>query len=105
MKLPTQHAEVAMKVGGVYALGALGTKHVIDEATPLVCAAIDAMELPPDRFSFCDMGCADGGTSVEMIGAAIETIRKRAPPPAGSRGACRPAHSTTTTRSWMWCTT
>ena len=79
MKLPTQHAEVAMKVGGVYALGALGTKHVIDEATPLVCAAIDAMELPPDRFSFCDMGCADGGTSVEMIGAAIETIRKRAP--------------------------
>ena len=68
-----------MKVGGVYALGALGTKHVIDQAKSLVCAAIEKMGLPDDRFTLCDMGCADGGTSVDMIAAAIETVRKRSP--------------------------
>ena len=79
MNLPSLHAKVAMRVGGAYTLGALGTKHVIDQATPLVCEAIDSMDLPAHGFTLCDMGCADGATSLEMIAAAIETVRKRAP--------------------------
>ena len=73
------HVEIAMKVGGVYALGARGSKHVIDQATPLVCEAIGAMSLPDDVFTLCDMGCADGGTSVDMVTAAIETVRAHSP--------------------------
>lgn len=68
-----------MKVGGAYTLGALGTQHVIDQATPLVCEAIASMSLPTHGFTLCDMGCADGATSIDMISAAIEAVRKRSP--------------------------
>lgn len=71
---------VAMTRGGAYSLATLGAKHVIDGAWPLVR---DAIEQIPDRagsaFTFSDMGTADGGTSLGMIGDAIAAIRVRFP--------------------------
>lgn len=71
---------VAMTTGGAYSLATLGAKDVIDGAWPLVR---DAIERIPDRrgsaFTFSDMGTADGGTSLDMIGDAIAAIRDRFP--------------------------
>ncbi len=68
-----------MRVGGVYFDAARGAMDVIGAATPLVLESIRAMTLPRERFTLCDMGCADGATSLSMIGAAIGEIRRRAP--------------------------
>ena len=71
---------VAMTTGGAYSLATLGAKDVIDGAWPLVA---DAIERIPDRpgsaFTFSDMGTADGGTSFDMVGDAIDAIRGRFP--------------------------
>lgn len=75
------HSEgITMSAGGVYSLATVGAKHVIDAATPLV---IDAINNLPDAsfdngFTFSDMGTADAGTSLGMIGKAIAAVRKRA---------------------------
>ena len=90
MKNDALHAKVTMRVGGAYTLGALGTKHVIDQATPLVCEAIDAMSLPEDGFTFCDMGCADGATSIGMITARDRNGSKTFSATAYRCCACRP---------------
>ncbi len=67
-----------MTKGGAYSLATLGAKDVIDGAWPLVREAIERI---PDRqgsaFTFSDMGTADGGTSLDMVGDAIAAIRKR----------------------------
>lgn len=69
---------VAMTTGGTYSLATRGAKDVIDGAWPLVRAAIGRI---PDRpgmpFTLSDMGTADGGTSLDMIGDAIAAIRER----------------------------
>ena len=80
MPAAPQHPEnVRMRVGGVYFDAAKGAMDVIGEAAPLVLASIRAMAMPEDRFTLCDMGCADGATSLAMIGMAIREIRARAP--------------------------
>ncbi len=80
------HADdVAMKGGGYYSLATKGAKDVIDGATPLVLEAIDAMAregaLTAEGRPFCmaDMGCADGGTSLAMVGRALGKVRAAAP--------------------------
>lgn len=78
-----QAGDVAMKGAGYYSTATKGAREVIDQATPLVLRAIDAM---PDSafdssarpFTISDMGCADGGTSLGMIGQAIDRVRCRA---------------------------
>lgn len=66
-----------MAGGGLYSLATIGAKHVIDAATPMVTGAIDAMDLTGmTQFTMSDMGCADGGTSLEMVRTAISQIRK-----------------------------
>ena len=74
-------SDAAMKGGGYYSLSTAGAKHVIDHATPLVLGAIKAMR--PERrrgaFAMADMGCADGGTSIDMVRAALQAVRARAP--------------------------
>ena len=70
---------VSMRVGGVYFEAAKGAMDVIGEATLLVLESIRAMEMPRDLFTLCDMGCADGATSLAMIGVAIGEVRARAP--------------------------
>jgi hypothetical protein len=73
--------DIAMKGGGYYSLATTGAKDVIDGGTPLVLDAIAAMDIPDDGrpFTMADMGCADGGTSIGLIGSALKEIRKRAP--------------------------
>jgi len=71
---------VAMTAGGAYSLATRGAKDVIDGAWPLVREAIERIPDRPDRpFTLSDMGTADGGTSLEMIGDAIGAIRERFP--------------------------
>ena len=78
---PAQADNITMSGGGAYSLATRGAKHVIDAATPLVISAIEAMQLRPSlkRFDMLDMGCADGGTSLGMVRAALECVRKIAP--------------------------
>jgi len=79
MSSTTSHSDnITMAGGGLYSLATIGAKHVIDAATPMVTGAIDAMDLGAlDRFTVSDMGCADGGTSLEMVRTAIGKVRGR----------------------------
>ena len=73
-----QAEDIAMRGGGYYSLATIGAKHVIDAATHLVLAAIEAMDLPQNRpFTLGDFGCADGGTSIDMVRAALSAVRQR----------------------------
>lgn len=73
--------DIAMKGGGYYSSATTGAKDVIDGGMPLVLEAIGAMDIPDDGslFTMVDMGCADGGTSLDMVRAALRTVRERAP--------------------------
>ena len=77
----TTAQDIAMKGGGYYSSATTGAKDVIDGATPMVLDAIAAMDIADDGsiFGLADMGCADGGTSLGLIGAAAKAIRARAP--------------------------
>ncbi len=77
----TTARDIAMKGGGYYSSATAGAKDVIDGGTPMVLEAIAAMDIPDDGspFTMADMGCADGGTSIAMVGAALEEVRRRAP--------------------------
>jgi len=72
---------VAMRSGGYFSTATKGAKDVIDGATPLVLHAIHHLpETAPARpFTMTDMGCADGGTSLEMVGQAVGAARARWP--------------------------
>ncbi|MET0682997.1 MAG: SAM-dependent methyltransferase [Casimicrobiaceae bacterium] len=76
-----QAVNVAMRGGGYYSAVTKGAKDVIDSATPLVLDAIcrlpDADVTTP--FTLADMGCADGGTSLDMVWRAINAVRERWP--------------------------
>jgi hypothetical protein len=76
-----QAENVAMRGGGYYSTATKGAKDVIDGATPLV---LDAIRRLPGRgaaipFAFADMGCADGGTSLDLVRQAIGAVRTRWP--------------------------
>jgi hypothetical protein len=76
-----QAVNVAMRSSGYYSAVTKGAKDVIDSATPLV---LDAISRLPDAdvmspFTFTDMGCADGGTSLDMVRQAITAVRDRWP--------------------------
>ncbi|TNF87405.1 MAG: SAM-dependent methyltransferase [Gammaproteobacteria bacterium] len=76
------HSEgITMSGGGLYSLATLGAKHVIDAATPMVLDAIASMpqESIANGFTLSDMGTADAGTSLTMVGSVIDAIRQRAP--------------------------
>ncbi|MDH3472971.1 MAG: class I SAM-dependent methyltransferase [Rhodospirillales bacterium] len=74
-------SDMAMKGGGYYSLATAGAKDVIDAATPLVLRAIDEMDLAQDgsAFTLADMGCADGGTSIDMVRGVVAALRRKAP--------------------------
>ncbi|MCP4874750.1 MAG: class I SAM-dependent methyltransferase [Gammaproteobacteria bacterium] len=76
------HSEgITMSGGGLYSLATIGAKHVIDAATPMVVDAINSLpqENFAEGFTFSDMGTADAGTSLSMIGKAIDAVSARAP--------------------------
>lgn len=68
---------IAMKGGGYYSLATLGAKHVIDGATPMLLDAIGRMPPGEGPFVISDMGTADGGTSLDLLAAVVETVRRR----------------------------
>lgn len=76
-----QAVDVAMRGGGYYSAVTRGAKDAIDSATPLVLEAIYRL---PDQdtsapFTLTDMGCADGGTSLDLVRQAITAVRDRWP--------------------------
>jgi hypothetical protein len=78
-KLP--FVNVAMWGGGYYSTATKGAKNAIDGATALV---VDAIRRMPDTgtaepFTLSDMGCADGGTSIDLMRQAITAVRARWP--------------------------
>lgn len=76
-----QSEGITMSGGGLYSLATVGAKHVIDAATPLVLDAINALPESSFKkgFTLSDMGCADAGTSLNMIASAIEGVNQRIP--------------------------
>ena len=76
-----QAVDVAMRGGGYYSAVTKGAKDAIDSATPLVLEAIRRL---PDQdtsvpFTLTDMGCADGGTSLDLVRQAITAVHDRWP--------------------------
>ena len=67
--------------GGYYSTATKGAKSVIDGAAPLVLDAIRRMPETgtADPFTLADMGCADGGTSIDLMRQAITAVRARWP--------------------------
>ncbi|MEM7375969.1 MAG: SAM-dependent methyltransferase [Pseudomonadota bacterium] len=76
-----QADNITMAAGGTYSLATRGAKDVIDRATPRVLEAVNALALQPTcaRFAMADMGCADGGTSLDMVSAVLEAVQLAAP--------------------------
>ncbi len=74
-----QADNVTMSGGGLYSLATKGAKDVIDKATPQVLAAIRSLGLDKDsrHWSFSDMGCADGGTSLDLWRVVTRHCRQR----------------------------
>jgi hypothetical protein len=74
---------MAMKGEGYYSKATTGARDVINAATPLIIGALDAMRLADDHgaIRLTDMGCADGGTSLDMWRTVLAHIRKASPRP------------------------
>ena len=75
----TRH--ISMKGGGYYSKATIGAKDVIDGGTPMIMEALSTMDIPDiaTTFTMADSGCADGGTSVTMVGTVLKEVRRRAP--------------------------
>ena len=73
----SQAENITMSGGGVYSLATAGAKDVIDHATPLVLEALESIDVPESHWSFSDMGCADGGTSLDLWRSVASLTRKR----------------------------
>ena len=59
---------ITMSSGGAYSLTTRGAQDVINAAIPIVEETLLGMDLDKKRiFSFADIGCADGGTSLQMV--------------------------------------
>ena len=72
---------MAMKGAGYYSKSTGGAREAINLAGPMITDAIARMALNVDDrpFRIADMGCADGGTSVEMWSHVLADLRHRAP--------------------------
>ncbi len=77
----TQADNVTMSGGGLYSLATKGAKDVIDLATPRVIEAVNSMDLSASasRFTMADVGCADGGTSLDMVREVLTEVQNKAP--------------------------
>ncbi len=72
---------MAMKGAGYYSRATIGAKHVMDNAAGLVLDAVSRMAPKDDGsiFRVSDMGCADGGTSVDLWRRVLADVRARVP--------------------------
>lgn len=73
--------DIAMKGAGYYSKSTTGARDVIDAGAGFVLDAVAAIDQPGETrpFTMADMGCADGGTSIAMVGRALAAIRDRWP--------------------------
>ncbi len=76
-----QADNITMSGCGLYSLATRGAKDVIDMAIPRVIAAVESMNLdqPQKNFVLSDTGCADGGTSLELMRSVIARVQQLAP--------------------------
>lgn len=72
-----QADNITMSGGGLYSLATIGAKDVIDIATPRVLNAISQIQAHSrdSHWCFSDMGCADGGTSLDLWRSVINHLR------------------------------
>jgi hypothetical protein len=72
---------MAMKGAGYYSKATTGAREVINLAAPLILEAISRMGLIDDgsKIRVADMGCADGGTSIEMWRQVLGELRRALP--------------------------
>jgi hypothetical protein len=72
---------MAMKGAGYYSKATTGAREAINLAAPLILDAISRMGLVDDgaRIRVADMGCADGGTSIEMWRQVLRQLRQMLP--------------------------
>ncbi len=76
-KLNVQADNVTMSGDGLYSLATIGAKDVIDRATPMVLSALETIDSTSDNaWCFSDMGCADGGTSLDLWRTVVTSLRK-----------------------------
>jgi len=76
MSKPKSHADnITMSGDGLYSLATIGAKDVIDKATPRVIEAINSINKGSGTWHLCDMGCADGGTSLDLWRNVVKHIR------------------------------
>lgn len=75
-KTSIQADNVTMSAGGLYSLATIGAKDVIDRAVPRVLAAIDSINPQDEHWCFSDMGCADGGTSLDLWRSVTKHCRQ-----------------------------
>lgn len=74
-----QADNITMSGGGLYSLATIGAKHVIDNTLERVSKALESIDAPNtenDHWSFSDMGCADGGTSLDLWRGITAQVRK-----------------------------
>ncbi len=71
-----QADNITMSEGGLYSLSTKGAKDVIDTATPRVIAALESLPSIGERFTIADLGCADAGTSLDMIRSVLKHVNK-----------------------------
>lgn len=78
-----QADNITMSGGGLYSLATIGAKHVIDHTLARVIDAVDAVAASesapqaPAFWNFSDMGCADGGTSLDLWRKVAAHVRDR----------------------------
>jgi len=74
-----QADNVTMSEGGLYSLATKGAKDVIDIATPRVLDAVSSLDIQDNRFTMADMGCADAGTSLDMVRSVLGSLSENRP--------------------------
>src|SRR5205814_575888 len=80
MKPATPDRFMAMKGAGYYSKATTGAKDVIDGAADLVLDAIGRIGLwDGGVVRLADMGCADGGTSIDLWRRALKHVRAIVP--------------------------
>jgi len=76
-KLESQK-NIAMLGDGFYSAVSLGPKAVIDNCYSLVFDALEKIDSSAQRpLTIADFGSADGGTSLELIGSVVRSLRKQ----------------------------
>ncbi len=73
-----QADNITMSGGGQYSLATVGARHVINLASARVIDALAPMQQQRGNgghWCFSDMGCADGGTSLDLWRRVIEHLR------------------------------